>query len=107
MKVHFIAIGGSAMHNLAIALKQKGYTINHKTVLKLMNELNIKGKQRKNGKYHSYKGEIQSDSEKRKKSFFEISVVSCENKTYIYYCYGDYGGLRKAANQIHIRGYGK
>jgi len=39
-------------------LKQKGYIINHKTVLKLMNELNIKGKQRKNGKYHSYKGEV-------------------------------------------------
>ena len=39
-------------------LKQKGYTLNHKTVLKLMNELNIKGKQRKNGKYHSYRGEI-------------------------------------------------
>ncbi len=27
MKVHFIAIGGSAMHNLAIALYKKGYTI--------------------------------------------------------------------------------
>jgi UDP-N-acetylmuramate: L-alanyl-gamma-D-glutamyl-meso-diaminopimelate ligase len=27
MKVHFIAIGGSAMHNLAIALKQKGFTV--------------------------------------------------------------------------------
>lgn len=27
MKLHFIAIGGSAMHNLAIALKQKGYFI--------------------------------------------------------------------------------
>lgn len=27
MKLHFIAIGGSAMHNLAIALKQKGYCI--------------------------------------------------------------------------------
>jgi UDP-N-acetylmuramate: L-alanyl-gamma-D-glutamyl-meso-diaminopimelate ligase len=27
MKVHFIAIGGSAMHNLAIALKKKGYRI--------------------------------------------------------------------------------
>ena len=39
-------------------LKQKGYAINHKTVLKLMNELNIKGKQRKNDKYHSYRGEI-------------------------------------------------
>jgi len=27
MHIHFIAIGGSAMHNLAIALKQKGYEI--------------------------------------------------------------------------------
>lgn len=27
MKVHFIAIGGSAMHNLALALHTKGYTI--------------------------------------------------------------------------------
>ncbi len=27
MKVHFIAIGGSAMHNLALALRQKGYTV--------------------------------------------------------------------------------
>lgn len=27
MNVHFIAIGGSAMHNLALALHQKGYTI--------------------------------------------------------------------------------
>lgn len=27
MKIHFIAIGGSAMHNLALALNQKGYAI--------------------------------------------------------------------------------
>ncbi|MFO7977533.1 MAG: Mur ligase family protein [Bacteroidales bacterium] len=27
MKVHFIAIGGSAMHNLAIALRKKGYQV--------------------------------------------------------------------------------
>ncbi len=27
MRTHFIAIGGSAMHNLAIALQQKGYTV--------------------------------------------------------------------------------
>lgn len=39
-------------------LKQKGYTINHKTVQKLMNTLGLKGKQRKNGKYHSYKGKV-------------------------------------------------
>ena len=28
MKVHLIAIGGSAMHNLAIALHKKGITSN-------------------------------------------------------------------------------
>ena len=39
-------------------LKQKGYTINHKTVLKLMKSLNLRGKQSRNGKYHSYKGEV-------------------------------------------------
>ena len=27
MRVHFIAIGGSAMHNLAIALSRKGYQV--------------------------------------------------------------------------------
>ena len=27
MKVHFIAIGGSAMHNLAMALSRKGYQV--------------------------------------------------------------------------------
>lgn len=27
MKVHFIAIAGSAMHNLALALHHKGYNI--------------------------------------------------------------------------------
>ena len=39
-------------------LRQKGYVINHKTVLKLMKSLNLKGKQRKNEKYHSYKGKV-------------------------------------------------
>lgn len=39
-------------------LRGKGYTINHKTVLKLMRKLGVKGKQRKNEKYHSYKGEV-------------------------------------------------
>ena len=39
-------------------LRSKGYSINHKTVLKLMNSLGLKGKQRKNDKYHSYKGEV-------------------------------------------------
>ena len=27
MKIHLIAIGGSAMHNLAIALNRKGYIV--------------------------------------------------------------------------------
>ncbi|MBP3414384.1 MAG: IS3 family transposase [Clostridia bacterium] len=39
-------------------LRSKGYTLNHKTVLKLMRSLGLKGKQRKNDKYHSYKGEV-------------------------------------------------
>ena len=39
-------------------LKKKGYSINHKTVLKLMKSLNLRGKQSKNGKYRSYKGEV-------------------------------------------------
>ena len=39
-------------------LKARGCPINHKTVLKLMKSLNLRGKQSKNGKYHSYKGEV-------------------------------------------------
>ena len=39
-------------------MRSRGYVINHKTVLKLMKLLGLKGKQRKNDKYHSYKGEI-------------------------------------------------
>lgn len=39
-------------------LREKGYIINHKTVQKLMRELGLKGKQSKNGKYHSYKGTV-------------------------------------------------
>lgn len=39
-------------------LRKKGYTLNHKTVLKLMRSLNLRGKQSKNGKYRSYKGEV-------------------------------------------------
>ena len=39
-------------------LQSKGFVINHKTVLKLMKALQLRGKQSKNGKYHSYKGEV-------------------------------------------------
>ena len=50
--------GRYGYRRILAVLKKHGYVINHKTVLKLMNELNIRRKQRKNGKYHSYKGEI-------------------------------------------------
>ena len=43
---------------ICAALKAKGYTINHKTVQKLMKMLHLRGKQSKNGKYHSYKGTV-------------------------------------------------
>ena len=39
-------------------MRNKGYVINHKTIQKLMNILGLKGKQRKNDKYHSYKGKV-------------------------------------------------
>lgn len=41
-----------------MVMRSKGYTLNHKTVLKLMRILDLKGKQRKNETYHSYKGEV-------------------------------------------------
>ena len=43
---------------ILVELRKKGCTLNHKTVLKLMRSLNLRGKQSKNGKYHSYKGEV-------------------------------------------------
>ena len=43
---------------ILVELRKKGYTLNHKTVLKLMRSLNLRGKQSKNGKYRSYKGEV-------------------------------------------------
>ena len=39
-------------------MKAKGKAINHKTVQKLMKSLNLRKKKKKNGKYHSYKGEV-------------------------------------------------
>ena len=41
-----------------IVLRNKGITINHKTVLKLMKTLGLSGKRQKNGNYHSYQGEV-------------------------------------------------
>ena len=50
--------GRYGYRRITALLKANGYCINHKTVLKLMKSLNLKGKQCKNGKYHSYKGEV-------------------------------------------------
>lgn len=43
---------------ITLELHKNGIIINHKTLLKLMKSLNIRGKQRKNEQYHSYKGEV-------------------------------------------------
>ena len=43
---------------ITLELQKNGRIINHKTVLRLMKSLNIRGKQRKNGQYHSYKGAV-------------------------------------------------
>ena len=50
--------GRYGYRRILAVLKNRGYVINHKTVLKLMKELNLKGKQYKNRKYHSYKGKV-------------------------------------------------
>lgn len=50
--------GRYGYRRILIVLRQKGYSINHKTVQKLMKELGLKAKQSKNGKYHSYRGNV-------------------------------------------------
>ena len=50
--------GRYGYRRITMAMHNKGYVINHKTVLKLMNEHGLKGKQRKNDKYRSYKGQV-------------------------------------------------
>ena len=50
--------GRYGYRRILISMRNKGYVINHKTVLKLMNSLGLKGKQRKNDKYYSYKGTV-------------------------------------------------
>ena len=54
-------------------LRQKGIVINHKTVLKLMKSLNLRGKQSKNAKYHSYKGAVGKIAENLLNRDFEAS----------------------------------
>ncbi len=50
--------GRYGYHRILAIMRAKGYTLNHKTVQKLMRNLGLKGKTRKNEKYHSYKGEV-------------------------------------------------
>ncbi len=50
--------GRYGYRRIMMIMRKKGYELNHKTVLKLMKNLGLKGKQRKNDKYHSYKGQI-------------------------------------------------
>ena len=50
--------GRYGYRRILIILRNRGYSLNHKTVQKLMKSLNLKGKQRKNDKYHSYKGQV-------------------------------------------------
>lgn len=49
--------GRYGYRRILFVLQQKGYLINHKTVLKLMKSLNLHGKQRRS-KYKSYRGEV-------------------------------------------------
>lgn len=51
--------GRYGYRRISLILKNKlKFAINHKTVLKLMRELGIQGKQYKNAKYKSYKGQV-------------------------------------------------
>ena len=50
--------GRYGYRRITIEMHNKGYEINHKTVLKLMSVLGLKGKRCKNDKYHSYKGTV-------------------------------------------------
>ena len=50
--------GRYGYRRVLMVMRNNGYYINHKTVQKLMRELGLKGKQRKNGQYHSYKGTV-------------------------------------------------
>ena len=51
-------IGWYGYRRVYVEMRNNGYCTNHKTVQKLMKELGLKGKQRKNGQYHSYKGTV-------------------------------------------------
>jgi Transposase and inactivated derivatives len=57
LEIHTVNKSRYGYRRITSCLRINGIVINHKTVLKLMNELKIYGKQRRS-KYKSYKGEI-------------------------------------------------
>ena len=66
-------------------LKAKGYPINHKTVLKLMRSLHLRGKQSKTGKYQSYKGEVGKVADNLLKRKFQTDLT--KGAIYCSFCY--------------------
>ena len=50
--------GRYGYRRVLVVMRNNGSRINHKTMQKLMKELGLKGKQRKNNQYHSYKGTV-------------------------------------------------
>ena len=87
--------GRYGYRRITALLKAKGHHINHKTVLKLMRTLDLKGKQQKNGKYHSYRGEVGKVADNllnrefhAKKPFEKLTTdvtefKVCDNKVYL------------------------
>ena len=57
-EIFFQHKGRYGYRRVLMILRSRGCKLNHKTVQKLMKSLNLKGKQRKNDKYHSYKGQV-------------------------------------------------
>lgn len=87
--------GRYGYRRVLMIMRKKGYVINHKTVFKLMKLLGLKGKQRKNGKYNSYKGEVGKIAEnllkrdfKAEKPFEKLTTdvtqfKVCDTKVYL------------------------
>ena len=87
--------GRYGYRRVLMIMRKKGYVINHKTVFKLMKLLGLKGKQRKSGKYNSYKGEVGKIAEnllkrdfKAEKPFEKLTTdvtqfKVCDTKVYL------------------------
>ncbi len=96
--------GRYGYRRICAVLKAKGYTINHKTVLKLMKSLNLRGKQSKNGKYHSYKGEIGKIADNLLHRDFYVDKPF--EKLTIHYCNNERISLKlKGMSQVEYRAY--